>query len=123
MGLVPDDANLVSLFSALGIDADTHVIAYDDEGGGRAARLCWTLELAGHRRYSLLNGGLHSWANEGHPTESTPRPPTARTFLLQRNTEISADSSYISKRLHTGDCLALARGKIPVGDAFLACLS
>jgi thiosulfate/3-mercaptopyruvate sulfurtransferase len=107
MGLVPDDASLVSLFSALGIDADTHVVAYDDEGGGRAARLCWTLELAGHRRYSLLNGGLHSWANEGHPTETTPTPPSAKTFLLERNNEPCADSAYVSTRLYTDDCLTL----------------
>ena len=78
MGLVPDDATLATLFSGLGIDADTHVIAYDDEGGGRAARLLWTLEVAGHTRGSLLNGGLHSWANEGHPLDTTPVPPTAR---------------------------------------------
>ena len=49
MGLVPDDATLESVFSALGIDEHTHVVAYDDEGGGRAARLLWTLEVAGHK--------------------------------------------------------------------------
>lgn len=107
MGLVPDDATLASLFSSLGIDADTHVVAYDDEGGGRAARLCWTLEVAGHRRYSLLNGGLHSWANEGHPIETTPTPPTARTFLVERNTDPLADSSYVSAQLGNDDCRLL----------------
>ena len=106
MGLVPDDTTLANLFSSLGIDADTHVVAYD-EGGGRAARLLWTLEVAGHRRYSLLNGGLHSWANEGHPTESTPVPPTAKTFRVQRNTEPCADSTYISKQLNNDDCRIL----------------
>ena len=107
MGLVPDDAVLTSLFSALGIDADTHVVAYDDEGGGRAARLCWTLEVAGHQRYSLLNGGLHSWANEGHSTEATPTPPTAKTFQLARNPEPAADSAYISQQLNNNDCRLL----------------
>jgi len=106
MGLVPDDTTLARLFSSLGIDADTHVVAYDD-GGGRAARLLWTLEVAGHRRYSLLNGGLHSWANEGHPTESTPVPPTAKTFRVQHNPEPCADSTYISKQLNNDDCRIL----------------
>mgnify|MGYP000517747764 CR=1 FL=1 len=45
MGLLPDDATLQSVFSAAGISRDTHVVAYDDEGGGKAARLLWTLEI------------------------------------------------------------------------------
>jgi len=103
MGLVPDDETLAAVFSSLGIDADTHVIAYDDEGGGRAARLLWTLEVAGHTRASLLNGGLHSWANEGHPLDTTPVPPTAKAFQVNRNSGPSADSAYISKQLDNAD--------------------
>ena len=106
MGLVPDDKTLAALFSSLGIDANTHVIAYDDEGGGRAARLLWTLEVAGHTRASLLNGGLHSWANEGHPLDTTPVPPEAKVFQVNRNTGPSADSAYIREQLDNEDsCL------------------
>ena len=80
MGLVPDDASLAAVFSAIGIGDETHVVAYDDEGGGRAARLLWTLEVAGHTRFSLLNGGLHAWANEGHPIDDAPVTATPGTF-------------------------------------------
>ena len=107
MGLVPDDATLVRVFSSLGIDADTHVVAYDDEGGGRAARLLWTLEVAGHTRYSLLNGGLHAWVNEGHPLETTTPTPTAKTFHIRRNNEPSVDSAYIHARLGNEHCCLL----------------
>ena len=107
MGLVPDDETLATLFSSLGIDADTHVVAYDDEGGGRAARLLWTLEVAGHTRYSLLNGGLHSWANEGHPIDATPVPPEAKTFQVNRNTRPCADSTYIMEQMDNDDCRLL----------------
>ncbi len=72
-GLLPDEARLSQLFSALGLTPETHVVAYDDEGGGKAARLLWTLEAIGHTRYALLNGGLQAWANEGHSlTRETP---------------------------------------------------
>ncbi len=67
MGLVPDDATLASLFSSLGIDADTHVVAYDDEGGGRAARLCWTLEVAGHRSLLVVKRGTAQLGERGTP--------------------------------------------------------
>jgi len=107
MGLVPDDATLERVFSSLGIDEHTHVVAYDDEGGGRAARLLWTLEIAGHKHYSLLNGGLHAWANEGHPLEPSTVPPTAKVFHLRRNNAPLADSAYIRERLGSDDCRLL----------------
>ena len=107
MGLVPDDATLERVFSALGIDEHTHVVAYDDEGGGCAARLLWTLEVAGHKNYSLLNGGLHAWANEEHPMEASTVPPTAKTFHVKRDNTPFADSRYISERLENADCCLL----------------
>ena len=38
MGLLPDNDSFSKLCSSLGIKSDTHVVAYDDEGGGCAAR-------------------------------------------------------------------------------------
>lgn len=61
MGLLPKADQLNTVFNALGLTPDTHVIAYDDEGGGRACRLLWTLETIGHQHYSLLDGGIQNW--------------------------------------------------------------
>jgi len=106
MGLLPDTETLNTLFSSIGIDEQTHVIAYDDEGGGRAARLLWTLEMAGHEHFSLLNGGLHAWANEGHAHTDDPITPGTRQFHTRYNEKPSADSSYIKERLgNTDTCL------------------
>lgn len=82
-GLLPDEAQLSRLLSHLGLTPDSHVVAYDDEGGGKAARLLWTLEAIGHHRYSLLNGGLHVWLNEGHPLEHKPHTPQPSDFEAQ----------------------------------------
>lgn len=73
----PDDQRLSRLLSRLGITPDTHVVAYDDEGGGWASRLLWTLALVGHKHYSLLDGGLHGWLADRKPIETTPTPPPA----------------------------------------------
>jgi len=56
MGLLPTEEQLNNVFSSLGLTKDTHVVVYDDEGGGRASRLLWTLVVAGHKNFSLLNG-------------------------------------------------------------------
>ena len=80
MGLLPDAAQLGALFSSLGLTETSHVVAYDNEGGGKASRLLWTLEVAGHSRYSLLNGGYNAWRNENHPTETRPATTVAQPY-------------------------------------------
>ncbi|HLS97119.1 MAG: rhodanese-like domain-containing protein [Porticoccaceae bacterium] len=78
-GKLPEPARLAALFSRLGLGADSEVVVYDDEGGGWAGRLAWTLDMIGHPRWRYLNGGLVAWAREGFPLEATPneRQPTA----------------------------------------------
>ena len=78
--LEPSVEQLSALFSELGLTRDTHVVAYDDEGGGWAGRLLWTLELIGHTRYSYLNGGIHAWREAGKPLESEASRPTPSEY-------------------------------------------
>lgn len=44
----------------VGIDNGATVVAYDDSGGGTAARLVWMLRACGERA-ALLDGGLRGW--------------------------------------------------------------
>ena len=60
-GKLPSADQLSQLFSRLGLTPTTHVVVYDDEGGGWAGRFIWTLDVIGHHRYSYLNGGLWAW--------------------------------------------------------------
>ncbi|MCG5524656.1 sulfurtransferase [Ectothiorhodospira haloalkaliphila] len=67
MGMIPEAHDLEQLFRELGIHPGSHVVAYDDEGGGKASRLLWTLAVVGHERLSLLDGGLEGWRRENMP--------------------------------------------------------
>ena len=49
------------ILGGLGIGPDTHVVVYDDSGGLHASRLFFTLEVLGHRKVSLLDGGIQAW--------------------------------------------------------------
>ncbi len=85
-GPLAHDSALYQLLSGLGIDSHTHIVAYDDGDGVQACRFLWTLDLLGHTRYSLLNGGLRAWLDERHTTERTitpvaPRQPDYRVDL------------------------------------------
>lgn len=100
MGLPPDAGRLTELFSGIGLTPETHVVAYDDEGGGRAARLLWTLELAGHTRYSLLNGGLHAWANERHPLNGDTVLRNLARYPVALNDAPLATREYVLNHLN-----------------------
>lgn len=101
MGLLPDAQRLSRLLSAYGISEDTHVIAYDDEGGGRACRFLYTLDCVGHTRFSLLDGGLYAWLHEGRATEQTINFPQAIQREVTIKPEPIADKRYILD--HLGD--------------------
>ena len=71
-GLLPSDQRLGGLSSTLLLHQAPSIVAYDDEGSGRAARLAWTLHYLGFENIRVLNGGLHAWHNEGHEVSRDP---------------------------------------------------
>jgi len=106
-GLLPGDAQLGAVFSALGLSAGTHLVAYDSEKNSRAARLLWTLDMIGHRAFSLLNGGLSAWLAGGHPTESGAASPTPTRYRVDSHGPVRADKSYILAHLGDPDVVLL----------------
>ncbi|MBM7332959.1 sulfurtransferase [Alloalcanivorax marinus] len=95
-GLLPDDRALSALFSDLGLTPDTFVVAYDDEGGGWAARLLWTLEVIGHHRYAYLNGGIHGWLAEDLPTSTEPGEPEPSDYQVgPHDPKANVDLDYL----------------------------
>ena len=107
MGLLPDAERLSALAQQLGLSADDHVVAYDDEGGGKAARLLWTLDAMGHKHMSLLNGGIHAWSAENHPLESTPNSARTGSFELQLNPKVVTDKNAILTSLNQANLVLL----------------
>ncbi len=59
--------------SRLGIDPNTLVVAYDQQGSMFASRLWWMLKATGHAKVQVLDGGLDAWNG---PMGSIPRKPT-----------------------------------------------
>ena len=66
---LPDPNILAQKLSQCGVDADTQVVAYDNEGGIFAARLWWLMRWLGHSRVALLDGGLAGWKRAKLPLE------------------------------------------------------
>lgn len=102
-GTLPSISQLNQLFGSLGLTPDRHVVVYDDEGGGWAGRFIWTLDMIGHRHYSVVNGGLHAWLAAGAPIESQPRQPQATTVDLSLHAEAEATLDYLLAHYQDAD--------------------
>jgi thiosulfate/3-mercaptopyruvate sulfurtransferase len=70
--------------AALGVNADSHVVVYDNAGGMYAARAWWMLRWVGHGAVSLLDGGLAAWQAAGQPLQAGEPPARARGSFVQR---------------------------------------
>jgi thiosulfate/3-mercaptopyruvate sulfurtransferase len=90
-GKIPSEEDLSILFSAIGLEEHTHVVAYDNEGGGWAGRLIWTLEVLGHVRWSYLDGGLSAWRGYGMATESSVNQPKPGNYQARIHPEPIAE--------------------------------
>ncbi|OUS26776.1 thiosulfate sulfurtransferase [Gammaproteobacteria bacterium 45_16_T64] len=104
-GLLPSVEQLTEVFSGLGLTPDTHVIAYDDEGGGWAGRLLWTLELIGHKHYSYLNGGIHAWVKRKMDIQSEEMLASPSTYKVSLDMTDAVDKDYIVENYQRDDLI------------------
>ncbi|MGA8260427.1 MAG: sulfurtransferase [Arenicellales bacterium] len=112
-GHLPDPDAFSRALSEAGITRSHTVVAYDEEGGGKACRLVWNLHTAGHFRASILDGGIHAWAAEGLPVSTEPVTPRRSDYgPIEYSRAVVAVRDEILERL--GDpALALLDARSP----------
>jgi thiosulfate/3-mercaptopyruvate sulfurtransferase len=69
-GRLAPASQLQAMLAQIGYHPKCHLVIYDDEGGGWAGRFAWTLDVIGHDRWSVLDGGLPAWQAAGLPMET-----------------------------------------------------
>jgi thiosulfate/3-mercaptopyruvate sulfurtransferase len=78
---MPDLGVLSLKLGQKGIDRETEVIVYDDQGGAMASRLWWMLRFMGHEQVYLMDGGYSRWVKKGYPvTDKLPEAIPQKTF-------------------------------------------
>ena len=87
------------LLGSLGLTPQTQVVAYDDSGGLHAARLFFTLEALGHRRVSVLDGGIQAWRRAGSPVSRDIPSVAPSVYRPRPRPELVADETWIVDRL------------------------
>lgn len=114
--MLPDEKLFAEYVRHLGINNDSHVIAYDnneDFGLFSSPRVWWTFRYFGHNAISVLNGGLSKWLDAGLPVDSeTSGPPkTDQPFLTKLHKDLLRDYETMVANVKSG-------GKMyPVVDA------
>ena len=57
--------------SNLGINNESVIVVYDNLGMYNSPRVWWMLKSMGHKKVSVLDGGLSAWVHAGFPTSAT----------------------------------------------------
>jgi thiosulfate/3-mercaptopyruvate sulfurtransferase len=126
-GACPEISKLSAVMAYLGIDNSKKVVLYDDEGGGWAGRMAWSMDLLGLNNWQYLNGGIVPWIKEGFATESSVNQPNsievdavtvtcAKTRIVADEIIASIDNADFavwdarSPGEYTGDTVRSARG-------------
>jgi len=105
---LPIAGQISALLSRLGAGQGTVVVAYDDAGGGIAARLWWLLRYFGHGGGRVLDGGVQAWRAAGLPLETAVRPrPPAPPLPLTPRPEMVVDRQRVAVLAGSADAVVL----------------
>lgn len=113
-GLLPDEADLKILFARFGLLPSDHVIivsAGTSAGDfSAAARVYWTLKIAGHGKISILDGGMLAWqAGSPRPVESGAGASarTAPDYPVSLIRGLRSDATAVAHAIEANDAVLL----------------
>ncbi|GMQ94359.1 MAG: sulfurtransferase [Acidimicrobiia bacterium] len=92
----PDD--FAKFLARLGISPSTTVVTYDDRGGAVASRLWWMLTDQGHKRTSVLDGGIQAWISDGQALATDEGQPQVGTFRTRPWRDIVDRRAVVSRK-------------------------
>jgi thiosulfate/3-mercaptopyruvate sulfurtransferase len=104
--MLPSLAQLEKLIGETGIDEDSHVVivpaGVHATDFGSAARVYWTLKVAGHEAVSILDGGFAAWTAQGYPVETGVNPPSPKIFTVTLNERLLAVDGEVEAASRSG---------------------
>ena len=77
---LPDMGSFSQWLGQIGIDKNSVVVAYDDQGGAMASRFWWMLQFLGHEHVYVLESGYSQWKASGYPVDSDIPERSAKHF-------------------------------------------
>ncbi len=96
---LPTPAEGAKLLGGLGITPETLVVIYDDTGGLHASRLFFTLDVFGHQKAAILDGGIQAWRRAGFPLSAEIPKVVPTAYRPTLRPERAASAEWVRDRL------------------------
>jgi thiosulfate/3-mercaptopyruvate sulfurtransferase len=84
---IPDAETFAKLMRDAGVRPDTTVILYGDNNNWFAAFAFWILQLYGHTRAKLMDGGRAKWVAEGRAVTTEPAAATPSNYPVPKGVD------------------------------------
>ncbi|MCB8881910.1 sulfurtransferase [Acidisoma cellulosilytica] len=99
----PTRAGFDSAAQALGLNADSRIVAYDNLGSAYAARLWCVFRAFGLTNIRVLNGGIGAWEAIGGAIETGEAAPVpVGTLSAQQNSTLFVDTDFVAEMIGHG---------------------
>jgi thiosulfate/3-mercaptopyruvate sulfurtransferase len=100
---IPDRKAFAALLGAAGVTPRTTVVLYGDNNNWFAAFAFWLLQLYGHTRAQLMDGGRAKWKAEGRPlvTDRTPVAPAKYPAPRRVNAALRARRAEVERAVQS----------------------
>ncbi|MCK4709911.1 MAG: sulfurtransferase, partial [Gammaproteobacteria bacterium] len=101
--MLPTKSHIEQLLSKMGATAESHIVLVPSGESASdlasATRIYWTLEQIGHKKKSILDGGIIAYANAKLPLERGPSSIQASEYKIKnmKHDQINADTIHTKK--------------------------
>ncbi len=96
---LPTRQAFAKTMEGIGFGEEQLIVAYDDRGGGIAARLWWMLRDIGHGGVRVLDGGIAAWQAAGHAIETDLPARNPATMTVRPSATRQLDRDELRSRL------------------------
>lgn len=110
---LPDPDTLAKRLSQAGINNDSVVVAYDDQGGLNASRLWLLLRWLGHDQVYVMDEGFSAWQQDGYPVTADQRVVIPSSFQPVVRDELIADVEDVRSAIGNPDVLLVDSREAP----------
>jgi thiosulfate/3-mercaptopyruvate sulfurtransferase len=101
--MMPPIEEFAETMSKHGVGEGTRVVLYDRGNHAWAARVWWTLRVAGFDDAAVLNGGFQKWVAEGRPVSKEPGKYPRGNFRPRPRPELMATKEHVLRSIGNKD--------------------
>jgi len=101
----PSEKQFIEQARLLGINADSQIVVYDDQGIFSCARAWWMFKSMGHKNVAVLDGGLPLWLSMqlNTFTANDITLPTLGNFTTHYDSSAFCDRHHVLENLTQGN--------------------